>query len=203
MGVSSYLSENYSTQKIDEEQRSYILKHPSFSDEKFSEQLGISIEKVKELRSNKEIRYNSFLNTYHGGLFARAIVLSKDSIFFGHGINNYRNVCDNNINLSNNLLYKKNLFKYYCSTHPHNIYLEILVETGLVGFTLFIIFIILFFKSLNFSSKSIIYKGLIISNLVLFFPFVTTGSFFSSGYFIYFFYFLIFLDIYKNNDNRF
>ena len=61
------------------------------------------------------------------------------------------------------------------STHPHNIYLEILVET--IGWlALFIIFMFLF-ESLNFSSKSIIYKGLIMSNLMLFFPFVTTGTF--------------------------
>ena len=40
-----------------------------------------------------------------------------------------------------------------CSTHPHNIYLEIISETGTIGILFFIYFLINFIKSSKLFSK--------------------------------------------------
>ena len=75
--------------------------------------------------------------------------------------------------------------KIRCSTHPHNLYLELLSETGMIGFLSFLILnLIIFFKLIKryfFEKKN---KNLILivfcSFIVMFFPFQTTGSFFST-----------------------
>ena len=77
-----------------------------------------------------------------------------------------------------------------CSTHPHNYYLELLSETGLVGtITILIFFIILLIKSLDFLSKKNYKtkseKYLIIPMLIIFileiWPLKSSGSFFTTG----------------------
>ena len=35
-----------------------------------------------------------------------------------------------------------------CSTHPHNIYLELVTETGLIGLFLFLLFLFSFIKNI-------------------------------------------------------
>lgn len=207
LGLVKSISDNYSTQsKIDSEHKKHIeiIENidPNFDLNAVSKSLGISVEKAIQLQNNEKINYNSFLNTYHGGLFARSLILSSERFFWGHGIKMYRKICNIQLDQTNkvkfkNFYYKGNLYKFYCSTHPHNIYLEILVETGIIGLFLFFCFIYYFFIELKRDKKDIIYNSLIITNLALFFPFLSTGSFFSSQYFIYFFFFIIFAVNYK------
>lgn len=77
-----------------------------------------------------------------------------------------------------------------CNTHPHNIYLQILAEIGLVGFILFFSFflfifiqlIITFFKIIN-SKKAFKHKSNLFFLLGLFlslFPFFPSGSFYNN-----------------------
>ena len=66
-----------------------------------------------------------------------------------------------------------------CGSHPHNYYLEILTDLGVIGFLLIVSFFIL-----------ITYKSFLLPNPILspflfifigeFFPFRTTGSFFTT-----------------------
>ena len=67
-----------------------------------------------------------------------------------------------------------------CSTHPHNLYLEILSESGIVGFLLFICCIYFIFQSI--CRKSIRNKYIIIQILIYFFPFISTGSFYKQKF---------------------
>ena len=208
LGISKSISEKYSTQQfIDSQHREYILskEHEFLSEEEMAKNLGITVQKVQDLKVNNNINYNSFLNTYHGGLFAKAIILSKENFIFGYGIKNYRKVCNKNDrsqneNFSSNFYYKQNIYKYYCSTHPHNIYLELLVETGFIGLILFIIFVVLFLFNFKNKDNGYLKKSVFLTTFALFFPFLPTGSFFSSQYFIYFFFFIIFSTINLNND---
>ena len=73
--------------------------------------------------------------------------------------------------------------------HPHNYYLEILTETGLVGFVLisiiFLIIIYLTFMKKYFFKTNLKNNNLIIPFIFLFlaeiFPIRSTGSFFTTG----------------------
>ena len=56
------------------------------------------------------------------------------------GVKNFRLECD--IQLEN----RDPLLHPLCSTHPHNLYLEILSETGLIGTILFLIFLFFIYK---------------------------------------------------------
>ena len=102
--------------------------------------------------------------------------------FFGGGIKSFRYYCHVRPNVEKNS-------KFICNMHPHNYYLEILTETGLVGFWIFImIFSITLFSSLkkiNSSSTLKFDKNLIIPFLCLFiieiFPIKSSGSFFTTG----------------------
>ena len=121
--------------------------------------------------------YDYYLN------FQSGIQLWKKNYFFGNGHRYYNGHC--NIALSEE-------FKVGCSTHPHNIYIEMLSDHGILGLVLFLLFIIFclydYFKNLRDSSS----VGFCITLIVISVPFVTSQSIFSSFYgSIYFFSFFI------------
>ena len=126
-------------------------------------------------------KYGSTLNRRTGRteLFATALELWNKKKIFGGGIKSFRRDC---IKLQ---MYNP---KRLCSTHPHNYYVEILTETGIVGasITLFIglIFFIFIFKNLKFfkgkSKKNLILLAAIVSLLAEVFPIRGTGSIFTT-----------------------
>ena len=64
-----------------------------------------------------------------------------------------------------------------CVTHPHNHYLQWLVETGPIGFILFITYIILIFKHILKNETNYELKLISIVVLtILFWPIMSTGS---------------------------
>jgi hypothetical protein len=119
----------------------------------------------------------SFKDTQWGAHWLTAIEISKDNFLFGSGVRTFRVDCKKYDNIDS---LRKNI---RCSTHPHNIYLEILSETGLIGLTLILLFFFNFIKSLikQTSNKSLtIALGALI--LAIMFPLKPTGAFFSSWY---------------------
>jgi O-antigen ligase len=119
----------------------------------------------------------------HQSHYGTAVNLFNDNILFGQGANMFRKRCS-----------EKNFFvePYGCSTHPHNIYLQLLAETGFIGF-LFIIF--LFYKIIAYSLKHFyskyILKKVFLTEfelciltcfLINFWPIIPTGNFFSSSF---------------------
>ena len=118
-------------------------------------------------------------NTVYGANFDRAIKIFQSNKLFGVGIKNFR-VESNNPKYSND---KLKFNDQAATTHPHQIHLEILSETGLVGYVFFIVFILLtiFFGIKNFRKTNNLY---ILSSILYFIlsliPVLPSGSFFTT-----------------------
>ena len=114
--------------------------------------------------------FSSFYNTW---------LINK---YVGGGIKNFRYYCHIRPNI-------KKDSKFICNMHPHNYYLEILTESGLVGFLILIIsFSIILKKTLYdkyLSRLNLQNNNTIIPFIFLFiveiFPIKSTGSFFTTG----------------------
>ena len=74
-------------------------------------------------------------DSLHGAHYSTAWKIFKNYPYFGVGNKNFREECQNKIYLDKNYKYTENR----CSTHPHQIYLELLSELGIIG-TLLIVF---------------------------------------------------------------
>ena len=111
------------------------------------EKLSIDIEKIGK---DKNI---SFFNHAHFKLYKAVIESYQRNIYFGNGLKSFRFNC---VNVSN------------CSTHPHNYHLEVLHDTGIIGFTLLTLFILI--KSIN-RIKTILRVNRFNYNLKYFFAF--------------------------------
>jgi hypothetical protein len=83
------------------------------------------------------------------------------------------------------------------NNHPHNTYLQLLSETGLLGF-IFVITLFCFCIFKIFSISHLYYKCLILGLIINLFPFIFTGNFFNNWLSILYFYPLGFL-LKKNN----
>ena len=120
-----------------------------------------------------------FTNTSHYPLYVTSYKIFRENPLFGIGINNF-------FNESHKKKYEiKNKENLHYSTHPHQIYLEILSEVGLVGaiYFLFIFFypIYIFFKSM-FPKKQIMILSHMLLHLFFIFPILPTGSIFGTNY---------------------
>tara|TARA_B100000963_G_scaffold113841_1_gene99133 strand:+ start:320 stop:1618 length:1299 start_codon:yes stop_codon:yes gene_type:complete len=108
--------------------------------------------------------------------------------YIGGGIKSFRYNCHHRENIDRTS-------KFICNMHPHNYYLEILTETGLIGFTLIIIiFTSTLYISLykKYFAKSHLQENHIITPFIFLliteiFPIKSTGSFFTTGNSTYFF----------------
>lgn len=123
---------------------------------------------------------SNFQNSNHYKLFASAVGIWKDHPLIGTGLKNFRVVCDQK---KINYITKEN---YICSTHPHNTYFELLVETGLIGIFIFLFFFITLVKNIliKFSHIDQNFKGFFLGSFIIllmyFWPIKSSGSIFST-----------------------
>ena len=118
----------------------------------------------------------NFFSIEHEELFKTSNEIFKENIFLGSGPNTFRIKC-NKYNYVNS-----------CSTSPHNIYIQLLSETGIIGFTfLTLIFLTLFFIIMRefimrnlFNKKKVndVFLLFIICSFINIWPIIPTGNFF-------------------------
>jgi O-antigen ligase len=131
---------------------------------------------------------SNFNTSGWGRLYQSSYLTFKSNIFFGVGLKNYAIVCDNQI--IDPLQGVKDVSQF-CNTHPHHFYLEILSESGVIGFLLLLLTFGTFFSSIINKIKklknNIIYKhynGLLYGNILILFiylwPIKTSGRFFTT-----------------------
>ena len=163
--------------------------HTSFNDFKVIKSspyhLGLILEKEYNCQNNEKLK--CFKEVKVQPEFISVLRNFKESIYYkiyfsgykmwlenkitGVGLNNYEETCNNN---------KKYQIKSEnygnCSAHPHNFYLQWLIEAGIIGFSMFIIFVFYIFKS--FYKNKHLYSAKIgfISLVIIFWPIMSTGS---------------------------
>lgn len=138
--------------------------------------------KRQVITSYIEIRY--FEQTTYGKIFRISWDNIKENPIFGTGLRHFQKKCFSDeyqpIWVDSNKI--KDFKSYHCVTHPHNIYLELFGETGIIGFSLFLLLIysILHFAWVNRNNISAdAFKiGALINILLKLFPFVSISSLF-------------------------
>lgn len=141
---------------------------------------------------NLEFNKNGYLIHFNSG-----IQIWKEKKLFGHGLKSFPLNC-------------KFIEFQTCNTHPHNYFIEILLDTGIVGLILIYTIIILslfdnlkiYFSKINKKFKLIL-APVILLVAIEFFPLRSTGSFFSTYNSVYIFMMIAFLINLKKISNLF
>ena len=120
-------------------------------------------------------------STAHDSLIKTAFNMFKDKPLFGHGPKMFRVMCHDE---------KYALGAYSCMTHPHNFYIQLLGETGIIGFLFLLSALIYVFYTAFRQFKSIIFKQkrpltdyqvcLLSGILITLWPFSPNGNFFNN-----------------------
>ncbi len=141
--------------------------------------------------------------------FESGILTWQENVYFGGGIKSFRWVCSN-IDREKMLNFVTHEGGTNCNNHPHNYYIQIASELGIVGLLVFslivIIIIFQFVKNLHFSKEIRPNRELLIPFFIVFalefFPLKTTGSFFSTVNANYIFLIFPFVVGLLNNKNK-
>ena len=154
-------------------------------------------EEKKNLEFIQQEKPKFFISQSHHHHIIAALKIFKDHRLIGSGPNTFRVICYD----------EKNNYKEFpnsCSSHPHNFYIQLLSETGIILPILFlIIFLIVVYKIFFLLIKkngNISNEYLILLNVfIILFPLSPNGNFFNNWLnIINFFPFGFYLSYYKN-----
>ena len=157
------------------------------------------ISNMMKIFINKDFDNNSSQYLREFASFYDTWLLNK---YIGGGIKSFRYYCHIRPNIDKNS-------KFVCNMHPHNYYLEILTETGLIGFFIVsIIFILIlhrtFYKKYFDNNSPLKNNNIIVPFIFLFiveiFPLKSTGSFFTTGNATYIFLIIAILIGFANKE---
>ena len=136
------------------------------------------VNSIKNLFQKNGIRIY-LNNSQYGAHYDVAYKIFKENKLFGVGIKNFRKE-----SFKSKYENPKHKLKHWKgATHPHQIHLEFLSETGLFGYSIFLIFIILsIFLSIksNLKNKNVFQFSGILFVIFSLLPLIPTGSFFST-----------------------
>ena len=145
---------------------------------------------VNDLIVNIKKKNINVFSKGHQSHFETAYKMFLEKPIHGVGVKMFRQLCSDK--------------KFYtepmgCNTHPHNTYIQLLAETGILGFVIFFsifiysfVYLLLQLIKIFFKKNSLLedeYKtSLIIAIFINLWPFVTTGNFFNN--YLSFYYYL-------------
>jgi O-antigen ligase len=162
-------------------------------------------DKVIEYNSNfgKLPKDSKLSNSPWVSHWKTSYLIFKDHKITGVGLKNFRQACKEEKYQSYNIL--ANNYASSCTTHPHNVYLEIATELGLIGLLYFFYILFIFFKNfkndlINNLNKN---KNCVLFSLIFFFssiPFLPSGSIFSSYSGGILFFMISTFIVFKKND---
>lgn len=141
----------------------------------FQKNISVKSASPNNINKNDDNLKGDYLKIYNASLH-----IFLENPFLGTGLKSFLYECKK---LQNNNK------SFTCSTHPHNIYLEILVNQGILGLILFLLFIVvlinnnyskIIFSQVTIEKKilSIFFFTMLISELI---PIRSYGSIFSTG----------------------
>ena len=176
---------------------SYLQKrfYYQFKIELFGSKLGLhNPHETRHYRFNyshlkKNLSKNIYIKLQKSGL-----EVFKQNKFFGVGNKNYRLITCDGVDKPN--------INFFCSTHPHQVYVEFLSEHGLLGsLILMLLFYKLIFSKIKYvlSSRNYIQIGSLCYLIFSFTPLIPGGAFFS-GYTLTLF--MINLSIFFGSDDK-
>lgn len=151
--------------------------------------------------------YPLIINEKYTYMTLSAYKMFKEKPFIGHGVKSFRFNCKKEP-------YKFDKFDNYnfrlnCGNHPHNTYVQLLAETGFLGFGLILFYFFLIFYNLIVNyinnkkskySKTFDLKVCILTSIFInLFPLTTSGSFFNNWLSIIYFFPIGFLLFFNKN----
>ena len=156
----------------------------------FFDRYNIFIKEVLpvEKKIDNTIEKRNFFDSQWGAHFLTGYEIFKNNLYFGIGLKQFKVECSSNAyeNIDSNFRSGR------CSSHPHNLYIEMLSETGIVSTLIFVSLIIYFFirclkvlynkkiKSYYNSYEYLMFICFFAMNVFTFFPIRSSGSFFSN-----------------------
>ena len=158
-------------------------KYPELKKYKNTGTLFYEIEEYgikKKLSEKLPLEYEILpFHTGHRIIYITSIDLFLEKPLIGRGIKSFRNYCKEKIHKPNRV----------CENHPHNFFLDLLNDIGLIGIIILLIPVVRLFFSNYFDYLSNnkdkqfsdwVYLSICMAILIQFFPFKSSGSFFST-----------------------
>jgi len=116
-----------------------------------------------------------FFSGLHHNLMITSLRIFKKNKFFGSGPRSYRDVC-----------YDYQINRFSCDTHPHNFYIQLAAETGIIGLSfLILLYLIILNKFYNLIIKektevTRIKLCILAFYLIALWPIIPSGNFFNN-----------------------
>ena len=171
-------------------------------DKTYKRLLGHTVHQFTSLEKKNSSNIFDYIPSTHKNLYLTAYNIFNENKFFGTGPRTFRIE-------SLKEKYNNNLKTF--NTHPHNTYLQLLSETGFVGFSIiFIIFLVFMYNSIKhllfkfrkrilFSDAELCLFSMVIITL---WPLLPTGNFFGNWISIYYYLPVGFILHYSNKKKK-
>ena len=128
---------------------------------------------------------DKYLTSQYGAHTIAAFFIFKDNVFLGAGNKSFRFECKKHtlkINkIQKTIDYNMDYYSSGCSTHPHQIYNELISEHGMIGALLLFLFIFkLILIKIHREKLSIVNIVALLYIITVFLPILPSGSFFTT-----------------------